>query len=310
MLQRMSASDHYERGLLLKKVQLFAAALTEFQQASRDPQQAGKAFAQVALCLKALGRDEEAVTALRQALDAGSFSTKERLHLVYLLGQTLEALDREFEALVVYRRIRTEDPDFRDVEARIQRLSSGKLRPVFSAQVDVSKRWGQLKPQFASLLSQTWQRLARYAETLDHRWITTTSSSLREKGNLEPTWTRCNSSSPSDRSASAQKAQIDKRRHGRVSVQLLSQFFSKIRSVGGEGELRDLSLSGCRITSHVGVPIGTALECWIYPQDEQPFTLDATVRWIRHREFGLAFTKVRPSVQRQIAQVCSKVTPH
>jgi hypothetical protein len=37
--------------------------------------------------------------------------------------------------------------------------------------------------------------------------------------------------------------------------------------------------------------------------------VDATVRWIRHREFGLAFTKVRPSVQRQIAQVCRKVAP-
>jgi PilZ domain-containing protein len=309
MLQRMSGSEHYERGLLLKKVQIFAAALAEFQQASRDPQQAGKAFAQVALCLKALGREEEAVTALRQALDAGSFSTKERVHIQYLLAQTLEALDREFEALVVYRRIRREDPHFQDVEARIQQLSSGKLRPVFSAQVGVAKRWGQLKPQFASLVSQTWQRLARYAETLDHRWITSPSSSVREKGNLEPTRTRCSSSSPTDRSASVQKAQTDKRRHGRVPVQLLSQFFSKIRLVGGEGELRDLSPSGCRITSHVGVPVGTALECWIYPQDEHPFTVDATVRWIRHREFGLAFTKVRPSVQRQIAQVCRKVAP-
>ena len=120
MLHQMSGLEHYEQGLLLKKAQIFDAALTEFQQASRDPQQAGKAFAQVALCLKALGRDEEAVTALRQALDAGSFSSKERVHILYLLGQTLEALDREFEALVVYRRIRSEDHHFQDVEARIQ----------------------------------------------------------------------------------------------------------------------------------------------------------------------------------------------
>jgi tetratricopeptide (TPR) repeat protein len=122
MLQRTSGSEHYERGLLLKKVQIFAAALTEFQQASRDPQQAGKAFAQVALCLKALGREEEAVTALRQALDAGSFSTKERVHIQYLLAQTLEALDREFEALVVYRRIRREDPHFQVNSVRFSLL--------------------------------------------------------------------------------------------------------------------------------------------------------------------------------------------
>ena len=105
----MSGSEHYERGLVLKKAQIFESALKEFQQATLDPQQAGKAFAQVALCLKTLGRDEEAVTALRQALGAGSFSSKERLHIRYLLGQTLESLGREFEALVVYRRIRRED---------------------------------------------------------------------------------------------------------------------------------------------------------------------------------------------------------
>jgi PilZ domain-containing protein len=313
----MSGSEHYERGLLLKKAQIFESALKEFQQATLDPQQAGKAFAQVALCLKTLGRDEEAVTALRQALGAGSFSSKERLHIRYLLGQTLESLGREFEALVVYRRIRREDQNFQDVDARIQQLSSDQLRLVSSDQLaspltgDVAQLEGQLKSQFASLLSRTWHTLARYAEALDtNRWIISPSSGLRRKGNLEPTLTR-SSSAPTEQSASAQKGQTDKRRHGRVTVQLLSQFSSKTPVVAGEGELRDLSPCGCRITSPVGVPLGAALECWIYPQDEHPFTVDeATVRWIGHREFGLAFTKVRPSVQRQIAQMCRKVAAH
>jgi hypothetical protein len=48
------------------------------------------------------------------------------------------------------------------------------------------------------------------------------------------------------------------------------------------------------------------LECCIFPQNEDnPFIIEgATVRWISSREFGLAFTKVRPGVQRQIAQLC------
>src|SRR5688500_19148899 len=43
----------------------------------------------------------------------------------------------------------------------------------------------------------------------------------------------------------------------------------------------------------------------LYPQEGNPFTVEeATVQWSGHREFGLAFTKMRPSVQRQIADMC------
>jgi len=90
----------------------------------------------------------------------------------------------------------------------------------------------------------------------------------------------------------------------------LSQFSSKIPIVAGEGEIRDLSASGCRVTSPVRVPLGTAVECWIYPQNGHPFAVEeATVQWNGHREFGLVFTKVRPSVQRQITDMCRKLAP-
>ena len=79
----------------------------------------------------------------------------------------------------------------------------------------------------------------------------------------------------------------------------------------GEGELRDLSPGGCRVASLVAVPVGAELECCIFSQDAgNPFTIDgATVRWSRPQEFGLAFTKVRPGVQRQITQLCQTRTP-
>jgi c-di-GMP-binding flagellar brake protein YcgR len=81
--------------------------------------------------------------------------------------------------------------------------------------------------------------------------------------------------------------------------------------VVGDGELRDLSLGGCRLTSSVAVPIGVELECCIFPQGAgNPFTIEgATVRWSRPKEFGVAFTKMRPDVQRQIAQLCGTRTP-
>ena len=152
MLAGISGSDFYERGLLLKKVEIFDMALTEFQQATRDPEQAGKAFAQMALCLKTLAREDEAVTAFRQALDSESFSVIERVHIQYLLAQTLESLDREFEALVVYRRIRREHPNFQDVDARIQDLSTGRLRSprrMTSRQgADVVNVWNNSSPSW------------------------------------------------------------------------------------------------------------------------------------------------------------------
>jgi hypothetical protein len=61
----------------------------------------------------------------------------------------------------------------------------------------------------------------------------------------------------------------------------------------------------------VGFPVGEELECSIFSQDTvNSFTIEgATVRWTRPQEFGLAFTKVRPGVQRQIAQLCRQRIP-
>jgi tetratricopeptide (TPR) repeat protein len=315
MEQRMSAFERYERGLLLKEVKIFDSALEEFQHAATDPQHAGKAHTQMALCLKSTGRHEEAVAAFCEALKSGTFSPGERLHILYLLGKTLEPLGRYEEALEIYRWIIREDPDFQDVGPRIKHLSSagrGSLPPRqsdYQAWVgNLLKVWEQLKPHLMSLLAQAWDSLARYAEVLEtYRGLKRKAGSRGMPGRLraEPRSVPASTS----RSVPVQKGQIDKRRHARIAVQLRSQFSSKNRIVSGEGELRDLSPWGCRITSPAGVPIGAELECCIFQQDElNPFTVDeATVRWIRHREFGLAFTKVRPDVQRQIAQLCRNV---
>jgi hypothetical protein len=53
------------------------------------------------------------------------------------------------------------------------------------------------------------------------------------------------------------------------------------------------------------------LECSIFPQGAiNPFTIEgAMVRWSRPQEFGVAFTTMRPGVQKQIAQLCQHRTP-
>ena len=311
MERPMSAFDHYQRGRVLKQSHMFDEALEEFRQAVTDPLWAGKARVQMALCLRATERYDEAAAAFHQALALATFSSEETTHILYLLGQTLESLGRYAEALEAYGWARKEDPGFQDVAHRIKHLLSGGRGPLPPYQQDdqswvekMRRRGQQLTPQVLSLLDQLWKSVGGYAERLGtNRGGRRESPSVREVGDQsrhrELTPTRGSLSASRDR-------RMDNRQHVRVAVRMRSHFSSKTRRVAGEGELRDLSPGGCRVTSSLEVPIGVELECYIFPQGAvHPFTIEgATVRWSRPLEFGVAFTKMRPGVQRQIAQLC------
>jgi len=124
--ERLSSSDRYKRGLVLKQVQIFDNAIEEFQQAATDPQYTGKAHVQIGLCLRDAGRYEEAVAAFRQALTYPPFTSENSARILYLLGRTLESLGRYAETLEIYRWIIKEDHGFLDVVHRIEDLSSGR----------------------------------------------------------------------------------------------------------------------------------------------------------------------------------------
>lgn len=316
MEQPMSTFDHYKRGRVLKQSHMFAEALEEFRQAVTDPLYGGKARVQMALCLRAMDRYDEAAAAFRQALESATFSSEETTRILYLLGQTLESLDRYAEALEAYGWARKEDPGFQDVAHRIKHLLSGGRGPLPPYQQDdqswvedMRRRGQQLTPQILSLLDQLWKSLGQYADRLGtNRGGRRESPSFRDAGHQsgprELTSTRGSLPASRDRKR-------DKRQHVRVAIRLHSHFSSRGQMMVGEGELRDLSPGGCRVTSPVAVPVGVMLECCIFPQDAvNPFTIEgAMVRWSRPQEFGLAFTTIRPGVQRQIAQLCRTRTP-
>ena len=316
MEQPMSTFDHYKRGRDLKQSHMFAEALEEFQQAITDPLYGGKARVQIALCLRAMERYDEAAAAFRQALEVATFSSEETTHILYLLGQTLESLGRYAQALEAYGWARKEDPGFKDVAHRIKHLLSGGRGPLLPYQQDdqswvaeMRRRGQQLTPQVVSLLDQLWKSLGQYAERLGtnqggRRESLSVRDVRHQSGDSELTPTRGSLPPSRDRKR-------DNRQHVRVAVRLRSHFSSKGRRMAGEGELRDLSPGGCRVTSSLAVPIGVELECYIFPQGEgHPFTIEgATVRWSSPLEFGVAFTQMRPGVQRQIAQLCRHRTP-
>jgi tetratricopeptide (TPR) repeat protein len=119
--------ESYEQGSALKNVGLFRQAAEHFQKAAEDPAYALKGLAQMGLCLKQSGKQEEAVAAFRRALQIPSTSVKEQVQVLYLLGRTLESIGRIPEALEAYRWLRREAPQYRDVAKRIESLSTRRL---------------------------------------------------------------------------------------------------------------------------------------------------------------------------------------
>jgi len=116
-------AERYERGLALKQAGLYKAAIEQFEQATLDARFSVKAHAQIGICFKCAGRQEDAVAAFRKALMTAG-SSKETVQILYVLGRTLESLGRIAETLEAYRWIRRENPGYRDVAGRIERLSS------------------------------------------------------------------------------------------------------------------------------------------------------------------------------------------
>jgi len=145
--------EAYERGTVLKNVGLFRQAAGHFEKAAQDPAYALKGFAQMGLSLKKSGKQEEAVTAFRRALQVPSTSSKEQVQILYLLGRTLESLGRILEALEAYRWLRREAPQYRDVAMRIESLSTRRMHR--------DNRQGQVDSPWAKQALQMWQGLLR-----------------------------------------------------------------------------------------------------------------------------------------------------
>ena len=119
--------EAYEQGMGLKTVGLFRQAAEHFEKAAQDPAYTLKGLAQMGLSLKKSGKQKEAVATFRRALQVLSISTKEQVQILYLLGRTLESLDRIPEALEAYRWLLREAPQYRDVAMRIESLSTRRM---------------------------------------------------------------------------------------------------------------------------------------------------------------------------------------
>lgn len=65
--------------------------------------------------------------AFRRAMQVLSTSSKEQAQIPYLLGRTLELLERVPETLETHRWLRREAPQYRDLVMRIELLSTRRI---------------------------------------------------------------------------------------------------------------------------------------------------------------------------------------
>ena len=125
-----SANDHlmtspdedYARAMGLREEGRLKEAVELFRSATSDKSMWFKAYSQVGLCYVTLKEHHAAIQAFRTALEDPTAPRQDVLDVLYVLGRSLESIERIDQALEVYHRINHLTPMFRDVENRLRDL--------------------------------------------------------------------------------------------------------------------------------------------------------------------------------------------
>lgn len=104
---------------------------------------------------------------------------------------------------------------------------------------------------------------------------------------------------------------MEQRKNPRFPVRFRSSFTS-LNLVGGDGNITDLSLRGCRVESQTEVKPGTSLELRIHTSDEEPplKIQEAVVRWSRDQHFGVEFVTLEPEEWARLQHTVTQLELH
>jgi tetratricopeptide (TPR) repeat protein len=115
--------SHYDLGVAYKEMGLLDEAIAEFQKALRGQQHRARAYEALGQCFVDKGHYPVAATILARAAGEAGADDAQLVGVLYLLGQTYEALEKPGDALSAYQRVFAVDITFRDVAERIGALS-------------------------------------------------------------------------------------------------------------------------------------------------------------------------------------------
>ncbi len=122
----LSADDgkaHYDLGQAYKEMGLADDAINEFETAARDPKLEVEARFLVGMIETERGRLKEAVAAYQKALTAKLRTPEQETILCFEIGAAYESMRMNKDALSYYQRVVRRDPNHRDVQERVRRLS-------------------------------------------------------------------------------------------------------------------------------------------------------------------------------------------
>lgn len=112
----------YREGLALKESGEYRRAIGLFDRLVAQESWSVKALAQKGLCFQAIGKHDQALTALLEASTRRASTKEEGMAVQYLLGRTLESRERYEEARETYEALNREQHNYRDVSERLTRL--------------------------------------------------------------------------------------------------------------------------------------------------------------------------------------------
>jgi len=111
----------YEYGVLLFEHNQFTEAISQFQQAQRNPQRRLRALYYLALCFEKKGQIDIAVEQLQKAASEMSLMDDTRKDVVYELGLLHEKMGQPEKALEFFKEIYAVDISYRDVAQKVER---------------------------------------------------------------------------------------------------------------------------------------------------------------------------------------------
>jgi tetratricopeptide (TPR) repeat protein len=110
---------HYNLGIAYKEMGLMDEAVAEFTLAEKSPVRRLNAVSMIALCLREMGRFDEAALRLRTGISLAVEGSEDQKGFLYDLAALHEQAGRATEAHETLLRLLAIDPGYRDVAARL-----------------------------------------------------------------------------------------------------------------------------------------------------------------------------------------------
>ncbi len=122
------SESHYNLGIAYKEMQLLDDAVREFDVAARDPKHECVCRSMIGMIEIERGNINQAIDAFLAGLHASVKEPSQETALCFELGAAYEAKKMLKDALSYYQKAMRRDPNYRDVQERVRRLSKAETK--------------------------------------------------------------------------------------------------------------------------------------------------------------------------------------